>query len=316
MNISGVYQIKNLMNGKVYVGSSINFKKRLIRHKSQLRNNKHDNKYLQRSYNKYGIKCFDFSLLESCEKINLIATEQKWIDSLNSYNAGYNLRPIANNNHGWHHTCESKVKLSVALAGRKLSDSHKLSLSIALTGKIVLPSTRAKLSAANMGKIASIETREKLSIALSLRNKGNTYRKGIPMSNHTKAMLIKANKGRVQSDDHKAKNSLAHKGKIASKETRDKMSASAMGHSCSMETRAKLSLANKGKSISDNQKAIAKENAIKQFITPISREIHSSLMKAYYADNPQPRISRIRANVGLATSWARRKGIPFSPVKY
>jgi len=45
--ILGIYKITNLKNGKVYIGSSKNIKRRLIEHKSRLKNNKHINKYFQ-----------------------------------------------------------------------------------------------------------------------------------------------------------------------------------------------------------------------------------------------------------------------------
>lgn len=49
--ICGIYALE--INGHKYVGSAINIKKRLRQHRHALRNNKHDNKYLQNLYNKY-----------------------------------------------------------------------------------------------------------------------------------------------------------------------------------------------------------------------------------------------------------------------
>lgn len=50
----GIYYITNTINGKFYVGSSKNIKKRWARHIRDLNNNNHHNIYLQRSCNKYG----------------------------------------------------------------------------------------------------------------------------------------------------------------------------------------------------------------------------------------------------------------------
>lgn len=90
---SGVYQIKNKVNGKSYIGSSINIKNRLYKHLWMLRNNRHDNIYLQSSYNKYGEDSFEFNVLENCEEPNLIITENKYIELLDTLkmNNGYNL---------------------------------------------------------------------------------------------------------------------------------------------------------------------------------------------------------------------------------
>jgi len=63
-NNSGIYLIINLQNNKFYVGSAINVRKRKNKHLQQLRKNKHDNQYLQNSFNKYGENNFVFLLLK------------------------------------------------------------------------------------------------------------------------------------------------------------------------------------------------------------------------------------------------------------
>lgn len=83
---SGVYCIKNLLNNKSYVGSSINIKLRLQRHKNLLKNKKHNNSYLQNSWNKYGEEYFSCYILEVCNESDLIIKEQKWVDILGEYN--------------------------------------------------------------------------------------------------------------------------------------------------------------------------------------------------------------------------------------
>ena len=92
---SGIYQIRNLVNGKIYVGSSINLRKRLKDHFRDLRNNRHVNQHLQKAYNKYGLDKFVFEVLEYVEKDMLLEREQYYIDTLNVVNEGYNIRPIA-----------------------------------------------------------------------------------------------------------------------------------------------------------------------------------------------------------------------------
>lgn len=61
---SGIYHIKNLINEKVYIGSSVNIKTRLAKHKTYLINNCHSNKHLQSSFVKYGESVFVFEVLE------------------------------------------------------------------------------------------------------------------------------------------------------------------------------------------------------------------------------------------------------------
>jgi len=60
----GIYVIRNLINDKIYIGSSVNIKKRFCQHRNSLKKNKHHNKYLQRSWNKYGEENFEFVVIE------------------------------------------------------------------------------------------------------------------------------------------------------------------------------------------------------------------------------------------------------------
>lgn len=94
----GVYQFKNLVNSKLYIGSTImTFEKRFYHHLSMLRANEHKNKYLQYSFNKYGEESFEFSIIEVCTKENCLLREQYWINKLEviDKNKGYNINPLA-----------------------------------------------------------------------------------------------------------------------------------------------------------------------------------------------------------------------------
>ena len=96
-NNSGIYLIKNNINNKVYVGSAANITTRWNSHKSALNSQKHKNIHLQRAWNKYGATNFCFSVIELCDKKELIIKEQTQINKLKSANSlyGYNIAPIA-----------------------------------------------------------------------------------------------------------------------------------------------------------------------------------------------------------------------------
>jgi hypothetical protein len=84
--ISGIYCIVNLINNKKYIGSSKNLLVRLEKHRSLLRNNKHENSYLQNAWNKYGEENFICCLFEVHEVYNnlfLVEREQYWINFIN-----------------------------------------------------------------------------------------------------------------------------------------------------------------------------------------------------------------------------------------
>ena len=88
--LSGIYQIRNKVNNKIYIGHSINITLRWYTHIDRLMNNTHDNKKLQEDFNTYGLSNFGFSILELLDgKGRLIKKEQEYlndIDFLDNYN--------------------------------------------------------------------------------------------------------------------------------------------------------------------------------------------------------------------------------------
>ena len=62
--ISGIYEIRNLITGDCYIGSSMNITQRKNRHFRDLKNNSHHSIILQRAYCKYGIDAFMFNIIE------------------------------------------------------------------------------------------------------------------------------------------------------------------------------------------------------------------------------------------------------------
>lgn len=88
--ICGIYKIENLINGKVYVGQSVDVFNRWKQHQNQLENNTHYNTHLLRAYNKYGVENFQYELLEECDLHSLNEREMYWISHYDSLNSGYN----------------------------------------------------------------------------------------------------------------------------------------------------------------------------------------------------------------------------------
>lgn len=89
----GIYKIKNLINGKVYIGQSVDIQYRFNNHKSESFNPK-SNAYdtaIHRAIRKYGIENFSFEIVEECEQENLRDREIYWISHYGSFGNGYNL---------------------------------------------------------------------------------------------------------------------------------------------------------------------------------------------------------------------------------
>lgn len=94
--VSGIYQIRNVQNNHIYIGSSKNLFERYKFHFSTLKRNKHENPYLQGAYNKYGSENFIFEILEYCEPEIRFNIEQYWIDKFYGQNC-YNINRDASN---------------------------------------------------------------------------------------------------------------------------------------------------------------------------------------------------------------------------
>lgn len=102
-NNSGIYCILNIINSKIYVGSTVDLKTREQTHFSHLRNKAHHNQYLQSAFNKYGENNFIFTVLEFVEDTTiLIQKEQLYIQKF-SPDVLYNINPNAASNLGIKH---------------------------------------------------------------------------------------------------------------------------------------------------------------------------------------------------------------------
>lgn len=123
---SGIYTIENIITGKLYVGYACDFKTRWDSHKRMLRKNKHDNEYLQASWNKYGEENFAFDVLTECNVELLSSEEHYWCNLLKAHdsNFGYNLK--STHPEGRNITNDYvRKKLREKALGRRWSDKHK-----------------------------------------------------------------------------------------------------------------------------------------------------------------------------------------------
>lgn len=108
----GIYQIKNKINNKSYIGSSSRLKFRWSRHLTDLKCNIHHSLALQRACNKYGIDSFEFIVLEYCKDDELLQKEQYYLDVLKPE---YNICKIAGNCAGVKHSTETIEKRRTTL---------------------------------------------------------------------------------------------------------------------------------------------------------------------------------------------------------
>lgn len=96
------------MNGKRYVGSSVDIEKRINEHFRVLALQTHHCIALQRAYSKYGKESFVGSIIQECKKEDLLKIEQKQIDEKSEYNSSR----TAGSPLGTKHTESTKQKYS------------------------------------------------------------------------------------------------------------------------------------------------------------------------------------------------------------
>lgn len=127
---TGIYKILNKVNGKFYIGSAVDIENRWRRHKHDLNKNNHHNIYLQKGWNKYWNVSFEFTIIEACDKENLLIREQFWLDWAKPE---YNLSPTAGNSLGVKHSEQSRKRMSEAK--KKMTEETKDMMRQARKGK-------------------------------------------------------------------------------------------------------------------------------------------------------------------------------------
>ncbi len=228
--MQGVYQIRNKVNGKRYVGSSQDIRRRKIEHIKALTEGAHYNSYLQRAWNKYGEKNFEFEVIEEVlgNKEVQLDREQGYLDKGFEEDILYNTSRSAwcpPSRKGKHHTEKTKAKMSKAKKGKGCPHTEE---------------TKRKIGNANKGKIRTEEHKAVLSKIRKeqIKRYGNPF-KGMHHTKETKAKISKANSG---------KNNYMY-GKHHSEETRAKISQAVLGTTCPMyrKRHSKEAIAKKAK---------------------------------------------------------------------
>lgn len=217
-----IYFILCPASSKLYVGSTMNYSKRLRTHLWALKRGDHCNVKLQRSYNRH--KRLLCGILERVERVHdLIAREQHWIDLLEaaSLEGGLNISPTAGSTLGKSCKPETRQKIGAANRGRKNPNAGK-------PGKPHTLEARMKMSAARLGRKF---TPEHCARKADAQRGSKNHRFGKP---GTMA-------GRHHSIESRKLISEKAKGRIMSLESRAKISAATKGLKRSLEARARIS---------------------------------------------------------------------------
>lgn len=286
---SGIYAIRCHANGKSYIGSAVNIKRRWRSHLEDLKRGNHHAVRMQRSWQKYGPSTFEFVVVEYVPiLLQLLEREQYWIDALNAAapNAGFNTSPTAGSSLGVKHSPEHGAAVSAANKGKTISSHTRALISAAKMGKPISPEHRAILIAVWKGRPHSPEHRAAVSAA----------KKGKPLSPEHCAAMSAARKGKPImgargkhfTAEHRAAISAGLKGKPHTPERRAAISAAKMGKPnlalkgkpLSPERRAQLSESRKGKSLSVEHRSAISAGLKRRALEKQSSKNREPILKA------------------------------------
>jgi group I intron endonuclease len=245
--VVGIYGLRNKVNGKWYVGQSVDVLKRWARYSVC------DCRKQRKLYNalkKYGYDNFEKVILEKCDSIEWILDyrEMYWIRYLNSIKIGYNLTEGGSSGRK---SSETRKKMSAWQIGKKHSEETKRKIGLKSLGRIHSESTRKKISQSGkkmwtdsmrkvvsdrfFGKPRTEEVRAKISATKKLNPHCCSPEELKRIGDRTRGTHL--------SDEIKAKISASSKGKPKSAEMRRKVSEKLVGRKLSVETIAKISRA-------------------------------------------------------------------------
>jgi len=188
--IIGIYKITS-PSGKVYIGQSIDIKRRIKRYK--IFDCKEQGK-IYRSLKKYGVKNHKFEIITECDIQDLNKLERYYQDLYDACGEfGLNLTLTASDNKRFEITEYTRLKMSESRKGEK---NHFF------------------------GKTHTEESKLKISQA----NKGNKFWLGKTHTDESKLKMSESHKGRIVSEDARKKMSLASKGKQKTEEHKKNIS--------------------------------------------------------------------------------------------
>jgi group I intron endonuclease len=276
---TGVYTIRNKVNGKVYVGSTgSGFTKRWRQHTSNLRLGTHRNVKLQRAWNKYGSKVFLFSVIERCSSECCVEREQHWIDKLNSCVGGYNISPASGAPRGYKFTEEQRKRLSEALTGRRFSEEHKAKLS-------ALTKERWKDDHYREGVTSKIR---EAANRPEMKEEASRRFKKMWQNDKIRERMRDAHVGSKRSAEARAKIAVAAQRRSSDPEWRRKQSERMKDLMCDPDRRAAVSRVHKGKKLSQSHiKAIRRANTGRSMSSEAKAKLSKSLREAKAIPNLQ-----------------------------
>lgn len=120
----GIYKFTNKINGKIYIGQSIDINARKRSHINDAYcKGKDSNCPFHQAIIKYGENEFNFEIIEECPKELLNEREKYWIQYYDSYHNGYNASPGGDN---CGERSDGRALLLYDLEGNFVKETHNI----------------------------------------------------------------------------------------------------------------------------------------------------------------------------------------------
>ncbi len=120
---SGIYKWENKISKEFYIGSAVDLKKRMSEYyrESYITHPSRGKSIICFALVKYGYNNFSLSILEYCDRTEVISKEQYYLDLLNP---PYNIIKYAYSSDGYKHTLEAIQKMSLVKKGKFIKEDN------------------------------------------------------------------------------------------------------------------------------------------------------------------------------------------------
>ena len=115
----GIYKITNKLDGKIYIGQSVDLERRINEHKQKR------TMTIDEYINVLGVEHFDFEVIETCSIEELDSREQYFISKYNSKEKGYNLTIGGSNSEGENNGRAKMTENDVRIIRQAYADHKK-----------------------------------------------------------------------------------------------------------------------------------------------------------------------------------------------
>lgn len=196
--MTAIYKIRNIVNGKFYVGSTVDARVRFQCHRRLLRRGAHHCKPLQYSWNKHGEDAFKFEIVERVDSNEeLFDAENRWLAEHHGKPHCYNISRCADNpNRGSTLSEQHRARISASNKGNKSALGYKRT-----PEECEIIRQRARTKKNFLGRKHTEESKA----IMSEKAKGNRNRLGHKNSPEHRQRISAAMKGKPKSPEHAEK---------------------------------------------------------------------------------------------------------------